>query len=71
MIATAEKTGTLGSVTQVMGEYYEEEGENRLRELATMVEPAIIVVMGVVVACIVPAVMLPMFDFATLAQRGG
>jgi type II secretory pathway component PulF len=70
MVATAERTGTLGSVAQVIGEYYEEEGETRLRELTAMIEPLIIVGMGLVVACIVLSVMLPMFDFATLAQRG-
>ncbi len=70
MIATAERTGTLGMVTQTIGEFYEEEGETRLRELATLIEPLIIVVMGVVVACVVLSVMLPMFDFATLAQHG-
>jgi type II secretory pathway component PulF len=69
MISTAERTGTLGMVTQVVGEYYEEEGETRLRELAAMVEPVIIVVMGAVVACVVLAVMLPMFDFATMTQQ--
>jgi type II secretory pathway component PulF len=71
MISTAERTGSLGMVTQVMGDYYEEEGETKLRELATLVEPIVIVVMGLVVACIVLAVMLPMFDFATMAQHGG
>ncbi len=70
MVATAERTGTLGSVAQVIGEYYEEEGETRLRELTAMIEPLIIVGMGLIVACIVLSVMLPMFDFATLAQRG-
>ncbi len=70
MVSTAERTGTLGSVTQLIGEYYEEEGETRLRELASMIEPLIIVVMGVVVACVVLSVMLPMFDFATAAQHG-
>jgi len=69
MIATAERTGTLGTVTQLVGEHYEEEGETRLRELAAMAEPAIIIVMGALVACIVLSVMLPMFDFATLAQQ--
>jgi type II secretory pathway component PulF len=69
MIATAEKTGALAMVTQVIGEHYEEEGETRLRELASLVEPIIIVVMGVIVASIVLAVVLPMFDFASFAQR--
>ncbi|MEX2309472.1 MAG: type II secretion system F family protein [Pirellulales bacterium] len=68
MVLTAERTGTLGMVTELMGEYYEEEGETKLRELATILEPLIIVAMGVVVATIVLAVMLPMFDIATLAK---
>jgi type II secretory pathway component PulF len=67
MVLTAERTGTLGMVTELMGEHYEEEGETKLRELATILEPLIIVVMGVIVATIVMAVMLPMFDIATLA----
>lgn len=68
MVLTAERTGTLGMVTELMGAHYEEEGESRLRELATILEPLIIVVMGVVVATIVVSVMLPMFDIATLAH---
>ena len=68
MVLTAERTGTLGMVTELMGEHYEEEGESKLRELATLLEPLIIVAMGVVVATIVMAVMLPMFDIATMAK---
>lgn len=68
MVLTAERTGTLGMVTELMGAHYEEEGETRLRELATLLEPTIIVAMGVVVATIVVAVMLPMFDIATIAK---
>lgn len=68
MVLTAERTGTLGMVTELMGEHYEEEGESRLRELATILEPLIIVTMGIIVATIVMAVMLPMFDIATMAK---
>ncbi len=68
MVATAEQTGTLGSVTQLVGHFYEEEGETRLRELATILEPLIIIVMGVVVAVVVMSVMLPVFDFATATR---
>src|SRR5215218_2348455 len=68
MVLTAERTGTLGMVTELMGEHYEEEGESKLRELATLLEPLIIVAMGVIVATIVMAVMLPMFDIATMAR---
>ena len=68
MVATAERTGTLAAVTQQIGEHYEEEGENRLRELAGVLEPLMIVVMGVIVALVVMSVMLPIFDFATAAK---
>ncbi|HID76453.1 MAG TPA: hypothetical protein EYP56_10705, partial [Planctomycetaceae bacterium] len=68
MIATAEHTGTVATVAQLMGQYYEEEGERRLKELATVLEPLIIVVMGGVIATIVMSVMLPVFDFATMAK---
>lgn len=67
MIVTAERTGTLGMVTLLMGQHCEEQGEEMLRDLATILEPTIVVVMGILVGLIVLAVMLPMFDMATLA----
>lgn len=66
MVITAERTGTLGMVAQLMGEHYEEEAEMKLRELATVLEPSIIITMGFIVGLVVLAVMLPMFDMATL-----
>jgi type II secretory pathway component PulF len=68
MIATAEQTGTLATVMELVGEFYEEEGETRLRELSTILEPLIIIVMGAVVALVVMSVMLPIFDFSTAAK---
>ena len=68
MVATAERTGTLAVVTQQIGEFYEEDGETRLRELAGVLEPIMIIVMGVIVGLVVMSVMLPIFDFATAAR---
>lgn len=70
MVVTAEKTGTLGSVTRMIGEHYEEEGEARLKEMVAVMEPAITVVMGLVVAVIVMSVMLPLFDLSSAAKGG-
>lgn len=68
MLLTAEQTGELGNVTQMIGEHFEEEGQVKLRDLVAFVEPVITIGMGVVVAIVVLAVMLPMFDMATFAQ---
>jgi type II secretory pathway component PulF len=69
LIATAEKTGRLGEVSQMMGVHYDEEGQTLARQLVSMLEPIITIVMGGFVAVVVLAVMLPVFDIATLSQR--
>ena len=70
MIMTAEKTGSLGSVSSMIGQHFEEEGEAKLKELVSIAEPAITVLMGVVVAVIVMSVMLPLFDLSSAAGKG-
>ncbi len=70
MLVTAENTGNLNSVTSILGEYYEEESEAKLRQLVGVLEPAITVVMGGVVAVVVLAVMLPVFNLSTFSAGG-
>ncbi len=65
MIATAEANGQLGAVLQTVGEFYESEGEQQLRDAVKIAEPAIIVVLGMIVGLIVLAVMLPLLDLST------
>ncbi len=65
MIATAEANGQLGVVLQTVGEFYESEGEQHLRDAVKIVEPAIIVGLGLIVGVIVLAVMLPLLDLST------
>ena len=68
MLVTAEKTGTMGMVTRMIGLHYEEEGEARLKDIVALLEPAITVVMGLVIATIVMAVMLPLFELSQAAK---
>lgn len=68
MVQTAERNGQLGSVLQLIGEYYEEEGEQYIKSAMKIVEPAVIVLMGVVVGGVVMSVMLPLLD-VTSAQH--
>ena len=68
MIATAEKTGKLGMVMQLIGEYYEDDGERHVRQLVRLLEPAVIVVMGVFVAIVVLAVIVPLLDVSTMSH---
>lgn len=67
MIATAEANGEMAGVLQTVGEFFESEGEQQLKEAVKVAEPVIIVVLGVVVGAMVMAVMLPMLDLSTAA----
>lgn len=62
MVQTAERNGQLGNVLQLIGQYYEEEGEQFIKSAMKIIEPAVIVLMGVVVGGVVLSVMLPLLD---------
>ncbi|MEQ8210859.1 MAG: type II secretion system F family protein [Lacipirellulaceae bacterium] len=66
MIATSEGAGKLDEVASLLGAYYEEEAESKMRQALRMFEPAITVIMGAIIACIVLAVMLPVFDLSSM-----
>ncbi|MEM6799461.1 MAG: type II secretion system F family protein [Planctomycetota bacterium] len=70
MIGTAERSGKLGEVLRMVGAYFEEEGEASARTAVSALEPLITVGMGAVVSVVVLAVMLPVFDLATVAKSG-
>lgn len=70
MIGTAERTGKMGEVLRMVGSYFEEEGEASARTVVSALEPLITVGMGAIVAVVVLAVMLPVFDLATVAKSG-
>lgn len=65
MLATAEKTGKLGYVLGLIGEHFEDEGEQRLKQLVRLAEPAVIVFLGGVVGMVVLAVILPLLDISS------
>jgi type II secretory pathway component PulF len=69
MLITAERTGNLVEVSQLLGTYYEEEAENRMKQVVRLLEPLITVVMGVVVAVVVLSVMLPIFDLSSVGSH--
>ena len=65
MTQTGEETGNLDEMLENLGSYYQEESDKKIEFVSTLMEPVIIVVMGVVVGFIVMAMMLPIFDIST------
>ncbi|HHW15482.1 MAG TPA: type II secretion system F family protein [Firmicutes bacterium] len=62
IVEVGESTGTVDSMLNHVADFYEREAENKIKALTTALEPAIIIVVGLIVGFIVASIMLPMFD---------
>ncbi|MBE0596301.1 MAG: type II secretion system F family protein [Desulfuromonadales bacterium] len=69
MIGVGETTGALSDMLNDVADYYEAELERRLDRLTTMIEPLMMVGMGLLVAGIVVAMYIPIFQLAGTAAR--
>ena len=64
MIAVGEETGSLDVMLRDVAEFYENELDQRLSQLTTWIEPALLLIMGVIVGGIVIIMYLPVFELA-------
>ncbi len=64
MVAVGEETGSLELMLRDVAEFYEGEMDFRLGQLATWIETALLLTMGVVVGTIVIIMYLPVFQMA-------
>ncbi len=65
MIAIGEKTGRVDMVLDRITAFYEREGNDMLDNLSKLMEPIIMVIMGIGVGIMVAAVLLPMYNLAS------
>lgn len=68
MVAVGEESGKLDYLLGKMGEAIDGEAEARLSRALSLLEPVIILVMGMVVAFIVISVLLPMLEISTIVR---
>ena len=66
MILTGEQTGELDKVLTKVSATYEEEYDTVIKSAATLIEPVIVVVLGIGVAFLVFAVIIPIYQVSLL-----
>lgn len=66
MIAIGERTGELEAMLSRVADSYDQQLENTLQGLTSLLEPLLILFMGGVVAMIAVAILLPMLDMSSL-----
>lgn len=65
MVSIGEEAGSLDVMLNRVADYYEEEVENKVDALTSLMEPVIIVVLGMLVGSIVVSMYLPIFEIGT------
>jgi type IV pilus assembly protein PilC len=65
MIIVGEKTGKLDLVLKKITDFYSRETINILNNLVTLLEPLVMIVMGVGVGVMVAAILMPMYNLAS------
>jgi len=71
MIEVGESTGALPQMLNSVAEFFEEDVQTNLTAAMSLIEPAILVVMGVVVITILIALYMPIFNLSSAAGGGG
>jgi type IV pilus assembly protein PilC len=69
MIKVGESTGSLTEMLANVSEFYDEEIEARLSRVVAAIEPVILVFMGLVIATLLYAFYLPLFQLSSVGQQ--
>ncbi|MGZ7041798.1 MAG: type II secretion system F family protein [Thermoanaerobaculia bacterium] len=69
MIKVGESTGALTEMLSNVSEFYDEEIEARLSRVVAAIEPIILIVMGGVIATLLYAFYLPLFQLTSVGQN--
>jgi type IV pilus assembly protein PilC len=65
-----EETGTLDTHLATVADFYEQEVDRSLRVMTTVLEPALIIVVGLVVGFVAVSIMMPMYNLLGAVQAG-
>ena len=65
MMSVGEQSGRLDQILEKVAEFYARDLENSLRNLVTLIEPIIMIVMGAAVGLLVSAILLPIYNLSS------
>ena len=66
MVAIGEASGTLDNMLIKVASYYEAEVDDLMDHLSSLIEPMIMVILGILVGGLIVAVYLPIFKLGTV-----
>jgi type II secretory pathway component PulF len=62
LLTVGERTGTLHEILGTFSDFYEEEVDNKLKDLTSILEPVLLLFMGLMVGAIAVAIIIPIYQ---------
>lgn len=70
-VRSGEQSGQVGALLLILAEFLDEENEVVLRSLTSIIEPIILVFLGLLVGAVAMSMFTPLFDLTAMTQGGG
>src|SRR5688500_17411451 len=68
MVEVGEQTGALQEMLNSLADFYDEDIDTEMSRFITLVEPVLLVIMGVVIAVVVLALYMPLFELSSVVS---
>jgi type IV pilus assembly protein PilC len=65
MVRVGEQTAQMDTILKKLAEFYEKEVDNRVSTLSTLLEPLIMIILGIGVGILVAGILLPIYNIAS------
>lgn len=71
MLRIGEQSGSMEDMMNKIAEYYEKEVDNQIKTISTIIEPLMMIALGIVAFILVGAILLPIYGLAGQTGIGG
>jgi type IV pilus assembly protein PilC len=68
MVEVGESTGALAEMLNSIADFYDEENDTSLTRFSNLVQPVLLVVMGVIIAALLLSLYMPLFQLSSLTS---
>jgi type IV pilus assembly protein PilC len=68
MVAVGEQTGQVDAMLSNMARFFTEEAETKLKSITSLIEPLVMVILGVGVAFIIFAILVPIYNISSITN---
>jgi type IV pilus assembly protein PilC len=66
MVEVGESTGALQEMLNSLADFYDEEVDTEVGRFITMIEPILLIGMGIIIAVVVLSLYMPLFELTSL-----